>query len=533
MPVLEKMLENYPNIEHKTKLLKGFKDGFRLEYKGPRIPIESKNLKSADDNALIVREKLEKEIKLGRMAGPFDERPLATLRTSPIGIVPKNDGGWRLITHLSYPKGGSVNEFIDQKDCKVQYTSFDEVTEMIAKLGKGALLGVHDIKSAFRLIPVHRADFDLLGIYFQNQYFLEKCLPMGCSISCVIFETFSTFIEHVVSERSGKKSLSHYLDDYIFGGKSGSSTCQVLMNTFECVCEELNVPIAKEKSKGPVTNLVFLGLEIDTVEMLVKIPTEKLCRLRSALEPLLWRKRVKIKDFESMVGLMAFCSKAITSSRAFMRRFYDILASVKLKNPRFSIKINREIREDVQVWLDFLSDFNGVCYISENDWVSNESLELFSDSSGSANLGCASFYQGQYVQYRWPQGWARQPIIRDITFLELVPIVLSLLVWGSKLANSKIIFRVDNFSLCTIINNRTSKSKRTMTLLRPLVLYTMKFGIQFRAKFLEGCKNEVADSLSRFQVKRFRKLCPNAADEPEPIPTVFHDLISTVKLTDY
>jgi hypothetical protein len=39
------------------------------------------------------------------------------------------------------------------------------------------------------------------------------------------------------------------------------------------------VPIADEKSKGPVTNLVFLGLEIDTIEMVIEIPHEKFIRL--------------------------------------------------------------------------------------------------------------------------------------------------------------------------------------------------------------------------------------------------------------
>jgi hypothetical protein len=30
---------------------------------------------------------------------------------------------------------------------------------------------------------------------------------------------------------------------------------------------------------------------------------------------------------------MAFCSNALASSRAFLRRFYDVLASVKSRNP--------------------------------------------------------------------------------------------------------------------------------------------------------------------------------------------------------
>jgi hypothetical protein len=228
-------------------------------------------------------EKIQKEVKLERMAGPFSTKPISTLHTSPIGIVPKHDGRWRLIMHLSYPPGQGVNSFIDQEDCSVQYSSFDEIVSIVSDLGKGALLGIRDIKSAFRLLPVHRADFGLLGIFFEEQYYVDKCLPMGCSISCCLFEKCSSFIQWVVSKRTGKKSLAHYLDDFLFAGKKGTNDCTLLMDTFSSVCFELGVPIADEKSKGPVTNLVFLGIEIYTIEMVIQIPHEKLIRLKSLL----------------------------------------------------------------------------------------------------------------------------------------------------------------------------------------------------------------------------------------------------------
>jgi hypothetical protein len=46
-----------------------------------------------------------------------------------------------------------------------------------------AELGVIDIKSAFRLLRVHPDDFELLGIKIDGEYYIDKCLPMGCSIS--------------------------------------------------------------------------------------------------------------------------------------------------------------------------------------------------------------------------------------------------------------------------------------------------------------------------------------------------------------
>ena len=76
-------------------------------------------MKSAVENKFITRGKLQKEVKLEQMADPFPTKPISTLRTSPIGIVPKHDGGWRLIAHLSYPPGQGVNHIIDQEDCSV------------------------------------------------------------------------------------------------------------------------------------------------------------------------------------------------------------------------------------------------------------------------------------------------------------------------------------------------------------------------------------------------------------------------------
>ena len=91
-------------------------------------------------------DKLQREVELGRMLGPFTYKSTSTLRISPIGLVEKSDHTWRLITHLSYPKENSVNDFIDEKVCAVKYSSFDQVFDMISGLGKSPELGKIDIR---------------------------------------------------------------------------------------------------------------------------------------------------------------------------------------------------------------------------------------------------------------------------------------------------------------------------------------------------------------------------------------------------
>jgi hypothetical protein len=196
-----------------------------------------------------IQEKIDKEVQLGRILGPFSSPPISNLRCNPTGVVPKKRGGWRMITNLSYPPGNSVNDFIDPNICSVNYSTFDDAISLISNKGKGALLGKMDISSAFRLLPVCPEDFCLLGLKHSVLYYIDKCLPMGCSLSCSLFEKFSTFLHWELSRRSNLGSIIHYLDDFMFIGSASSLECKDLMGHFEVLCFELGIPLAQEKTE--------------------------------------------------------------------------------------------------------------------------------------------------------------------------------------------------------------------------------------------------------------------------------------------
>ena len=63
-----------------------------------------KNIRLANQHPEVVHQKIQKELRIERIAGPFANRPLPTLRVSPIGLVPKKESNdFLLIHHLSYP----------------------------------------------------------------------------------------------------------------------------------------------------------------------------------------------------------------------------------------------------------------------------------------------------------------------------------------------------------------------------------------------------------------------------------------------
>ena len=526
---LEYWLQNYDNTE-KSYLIYGFREGFKLEYSGPRHPYRSKNLYSAILNPDLILSKLSKEVALGRMLGPFVHEPFPNLRTNGIGLIPKNSGGMRLITHLSYPYGNSVNDFIDPYFSSVHYSKFDNVIDIIQRLGKGAIMGKRDIKSAFNLCPVHPDDFNILGIYFDNKYWIQKMLPQGCSISPAIFERFATFLQWAVSEYTKSKNIDHYLDDYFFAGKAKTSDCSNLITAFEYLCHDMKIPINEEKSEGPVTTLIYLGLEIDSVLMEIRVPEEKIKKAKAQIIEAISKKKIKLKHLQAILGSLNFFTKAIPTGRTFSCRLYQAQAQAKL--PHHYIRINNDMKEDLNMWLTFLNSFNGTAIMSDLDWISDESMNLYTDAAGNKTLGCGAYLNGEWIVYKWPDRWCDE-IFRDITLLELVPILLAFFIWGFKLKGKKIILHCDNMSLVHILNRKSSRNKKVLILLRQLVLILLNNNIQIKAVHIASKANSICDAISRFQFSKVECLLPNLAHRvPKIIPLEFQNYIST-KLADY
>ena len=140
-----------------------------------------------------------------------------------------------MIHHLRFPLGNSVNSYIDPELATVQYTSFDKVLSTISEIGRGAELARMDIHSAFRLLILHPDEFELFGFHFKYQFYFDQCLPMGCSASFALFKNFSTFLEWVIKLKSGKRSVEHYLDDFLLAGKAGTEECLQLMDRFRII----------------------------------------------------------------------------------------------------------------------------------------------------------------------------------------------------------------------------------------------------------------------------------------------------------
>ena len=150
--------------------MEGIRDGFRIGFNRESgrecLSSAKKNMHSVVDNAPVVSDYLEAEMSRGAVLGPFAPDAMPGVQINQFGVIPKphQPGKWRLIVDLSHPEGKSVNDGISSDLCTLQYTRVDDVVRQLLQLGPGALMAKLDIKSAYRIVPVHPQDRFLLGM---------------------------------------------------------------------------------------------------------------------------------------------------------------------------------------------------------------------------------------------------------------------------------------------------------------------------------------------------------------------------------
>ena len=382
----------------------------------------------------------------------------------------------------------------------------DDVVQQVLLKGRGSMLAKIDIKSAFRNVPVHPADRHLLGMMWKGQLFIDTVLPFGLRSAPKIFNCIADALQWIAKSQ-GVTYLEHFLDDYITVGAPGSMECDSNLATLISLCTILNLPLAAEKKEGPTTCLAFLGIEVDTERLELRLPAEKLKRLQALLQKWITYKCCKKRDLESLVGYLHNASTIVQPGRTFTRRLIDLLKTARHRAAGSFTRLNTEARSDILWWHSFIAEWNGLSMMHQLH-KKNPEIILTSDASGS--WGCGAFWNTEWFQYQWSAYTADL----QITTKELMPIVISAAIWGPQWSGKSVQCRCDNEAVVSILNSGTSKDPTVMGLMRCLHFFAAKFSLIVSAVHLPGVDNSLADALSRNNLPSFLSHCLQACPTP-------------------
>ena len=111
-----------------------------------------------------------------------------------------------------------------------------------------------------------------------------------------------------------------------------------------------------------------------------------------------------------------------------------------------------------------------------------------------------------------------------------MPIVLAAAVWGRKWFGLTVQCLCDNSAVVAILNWGNSQDPEVMHLVRCLAFIKAKFQFYLFASHIQGVNNDLADALSRDNLRYFKSHYVQAARDPTPLPQELLDLTLISKL---
>ena len=349
---------------------------------------------------------------------------------------------------------------------------------------------------------------------------MDTMLPFGLRLAPKIFNAVADTVQWQLEQR-GVEHIDHYLDDFIVWGPPGATTCQDALNTMVQCCAQLGIPLATHKTVGPSSQLTFLGITIDTSANELRLPDDKQAKLKTLVTEWGDRKACSRRELESLVGVLNHACKVVRPGRSFLRRMLNLLKSPHAQYARRratqQIRLNRDFRSDLLWWRVFTDRWNGITIATLND--NEPSVRLTSDASGS--WGCGAWSGSAWLQLKWNNQAQQFPI----AVKELIPIIIATGVWGEHWKGRAVCCRCDNQAVVAALNARSCRESHIMHMLRCLFFIEAHFQCSLHAQYINTRDNNIADDLSRNNMRSFHSAMPQADLNPAIIPPSFITLL--------
>lgn len=458
-------------------------------YQNKILPgMKLKNAVSVLKHGAEFTETLEKWIREGFVAGPFEKEPLEDFRTNCIIAIEQSDK-IRPVVNMSGPKDCSFNSNVDKAAIpRVRMSSAAQFGQTLLKAGKGAVISKLDMKDAFKLVPARTEDLRLQGFSWGGATFVETQMTFGGSPSVSNFDTVAKTVQQLAMESSktDRKWTHRTLDDMVVVSPAGSGICEKFTEDFAAICDDLNIKLADdckkcEKAFKNKTRGTILGIRFDSEKGKWSISQEKASKILSDIHQLIHGGHTDLKQMEILSGRLNNFGQMCPFLQAFRRPMNDLLASFK-EDYNILLPVTDELKEDLRVWAAAtVSATAWMPICKELEHPPLDALKFISDAAGGtgkegwagvASVGTKSNGEIWFsCTGRWPDiiftgsDEKGAKMASKMTMLETIGIMLPLLTIPLIVRGRNIILGVDNISVHYAWENKTAKGDLLATVL--------------------------------------------------------------------
>ena len=427
-------------------------------------------------NPYLIRKVTEKfihHLKLGHLEGPhpLDNLPSFDhpIHTSPIACKLKSSGKAMMLIDESSPKDHNINSEIEKQYKHVQYISFEDLCELLKRIGNNGWIWVIDAVDAYYRIPIDKKFHHLFGVIWLEKLIIFKCLSFGLSTAPAIYNKFADLIlwactyhrKNIFSSLKFKKlfNILHYLDDF-FGGSKNKKRAILQMNYLQWLFKHLNIPTNPSKVVGPTQATDILGWACRTSPTVqIGISESKRIKYLKFLKIILSTFKINFFQSEKIIGYLRHTCKVYLLGNKFIRGIekqkFSLQHRIKKKfiTKFYTEKLSNETKFDLDIWANLLSDvkcrYLDIDFILKPDTLNK--ITVWTDASTSYGAGgCSSLKNLYHLPWNslilnknnifnndYSKHW------RDhIIYLELLALVTHAYLFSRSWKNSHITFTV-------------------------------------------------------------------------------------------
>ncbi|HIM55311.1 MAG TPA: hypothetical protein EYM39_01275 [Candidatus Latescibacteria bacterium] len=481
-----------------------------------------------------------------------------------LGFVQKTVDGRvkvRMVLDASAPHDGtSLNDTIDVPPTRLP--SVRKIEAALADLGDGSYIWKVDLRDAFHLQPTAAESVDHLGIYWHGRFYVYAKMPFGIASAPSAMQTFSCAIMRAAMRRmtaagltcgpmpgydhhqhwadqddsgadttataggssgpplstssgTAKRTrtdvnvhLHGYLDDFI-GLGSDKASADLSFQTFVAVCDELfgikNVQDKPGKTVRPCRQCEALGIIFDCAKLELRLSESRVANMLSTLSALRQRTHVTVRELQSAVGVLQFCSIVLPAAVPYYRQLLNALRELGAR-PRGSqrLPMTAAMISDVDMWTLLLGALNQRP-VRRPVHQSVERAALYTDAS---LLGWGYFWGGRYRFNRWPPEWSAHFAAAgnweiSINTLESIALLLALrdvlpFVGGAHADfNTSLVCFIDNQSVMHMTGKLSSRAPHSLRVMKEIAFLSTIYGVTLLPRFVRSADNSAADILSR------------------------------------
>lgn len=397
--------------------MNGVKYGFMIVNSEGYKPAEQNNYTSATcaANKHYVEQQIKTELEEGRYI-IVEEKPLII---SALGAIVKDSGKVRLIHDASQPQHTSLNSYATIYD-KISLDTINHAEELIRP---GYFLAKIDLKSAYRSVLIHPSQYKLTGLKWcfdkSPTYMVDTRLPFGARLSVDIFYKLGCAVKYIMSSK-GYHNVLVYLDDFLIIEPT-KEKCIETLNILIKLVRKLGFSVAWDKVEGPTNRLTFLGVELDTTHMELRLPSDKCIKLLEQLDKFADRKRVNLRQCQELAGKLNWATRVVRIGSIYQRHLFEAIKLLRANHHK--IKITEGMRTDIMWWKVTLNNFNGVRILHPEE-------PLHYVDVSSSHFAAGINYDTNWYCLNWQYD---APDIRSecIMVKEAAAIACAIILWGT------------------------------------------------------------------------------------------------------